>query len=120
MQSSNIQRGCVAKTRGVMINSALFVYRAVDSEGNTIEFLLSPTRDAEAAIRFFLKALHATVDGASQAHPVEKQVAQHATAANPATSIPRVVKERGFSLLFFPTLLILFSKEESGVYAWGS
>jgi IS6 family transposase len=29
------------------------LYRAVDSEGNTLEFLLSPTRDAEAATRFF-------------------------------------------------------------------
>jgi IS6 family transposase len=69
----------------------MYLYRAVDSEGNTIEFLLSPTRDAEAATRFFLKALHATADGAPQAHPVEKQVAQLATATNPATSIPRVI-----------------------------
>src|SRR6266516_5255253 len=29
-----------------------YLYRAVDSEGNTLEFLLSPTRDAEAAERF--------------------------------------------------------------------
>jgi transposase, IS6 family len=36
------------------------LYRAVDSEGNTLEFLLSPTRDAEAAKRFFLKALPST------------------------------------------------------------
>ncbi len=64
-----------------------YLYR----EGNTLEFLLSPTRDAEAATRFFLKALHSTADGAPQAHPVEKQVAQLATAVNPATSIPRVI-----------------------------
>src|SRR5260370_22033527 len=38
----------------------MYLYRAVDSEGNTLEFLLSPTRDAEAAKRFFVKALHAT------------------------------------------------------------
>ncbi|GLV56041.1 hypothetical protein KDH_28850 [Dictyobacter sp. S3.2.2.5] len=38
----------------------MYLYRAVDSEGNTIEFLLSPTRDAEAAKRFFLKALQRT------------------------------------------------------------
>jgi IS6 family transposase len=31
----------------------------VDSEGNTLEFLLSPTRDAEAAKRFFSKTLAA-------------------------------------------------------------
>src|SRR6266487_1754362 len=36
-----------------------YLYRAVDSEGNTLEFLLSPTRDAEAAKRFFRKALGA-------------------------------------------------------------
>ncbi len=29
-----------------------YLYRAVDSEGTTLEFLLSPTRDAEAAKRF--------------------------------------------------------------------
>jgi IS6 family transposase len=31
----------------------MFLYRAVDSQGNTREFLLSPTLDAEAAKRFF-------------------------------------------------------------------
>jgi transposase, IS6 family len=36
-----------------------YLYRAVDSDGNTLEFLLSPTRDAEAAKCFFVKALHA-------------------------------------------------------------
>ncbi len=30
----------------------MYLYRAVDSEGNTLEFLLSTTRDAEAAKRF--------------------------------------------------------------------
>jgi transposase-like protein len=32
------------------------LYRAVDSQGHTIEFFLSSTRDAEAAKRFFFKA----------------------------------------------------------------
>jgi transposase, IS6 family len=68
-----------------------YLYRAIDSEGNTLEFLLSPTRDAEAATRFFLKALHSTADGAPQAHPVEEQMTQPATVANPATSAPRVI-----------------------------
>jgi IS6 family transposase len=36
-----------------------YLYRAVDSEGNTIDFLLSPNRDAQAAKRFFQKALRA-------------------------------------------------------------
>jgi transposase, IS6 family len=35
----------------------MYLYRAVDSEGSTLEFLLSPTRDAEAAKRFFVTSL---------------------------------------------------------------
>ncbi len=38
----------------------MYLYGAVDSQGNTLEFLLSPTRDALAAKRFFAKALAAT------------------------------------------------------------
>jgi transposase, IS6 family len=37
----------------------MYLARAVDSQGNTLEFLLSPRRDAEAAKRFFSKALAA-------------------------------------------------------------
>jgi IS6 family transposase len=39
----------------------MYLYRAMDSQGNTFAFLLSPTRDAEAAKRFFCKALASTV-----------------------------------------------------------
>jgi transposase-like protein len=35
----------------------MYLYRAVDSEGNTIDFYLSKTRDHRAAKRFFKKAL---------------------------------------------------------------
>src|SRR3712207_693484 len=35
----------------------MYLYRAVDSGGQTIDFLLSARRDAEAAKRFFRKAL---------------------------------------------------------------
>jgi transposase, IS6 family len=52
-----------------------YLYRVVDSEGHTIEFFLSPTRDAEAAKRFFLKALHSTAASAPQAPSIEGQVA---------------------------------------------
>src|SRR5450432_614727 len=52
----------------------VYLYRAVDSEGNTLEFLLSPTRDAEAAKRFFLKALHSSPGLAPQSHPFEERV----------------------------------------------
>jgi IS6 family transposase len=37
----------------------VYLYRAVDSYGNTLEFLLSKTRDAQAAKQFFAKALGA-------------------------------------------------------------
>jgi len=40
-----------------------YLYRAVDSRSDTIDFLLSPKRDADAARRFFQKALQ------SQKHP---------------------------------------------------
>jgi IS6 family transposase len=51
----------------------MYLSRAVDSTGDTIEFFLSPTRDAAAAKRFFLKALHSTTDSTPQAHPIEEQ-----------------------------------------------
>ncbi|PDY40800.1 DDE-type integrase/transposase/recombinase, partial [Bacillus pseudomycoides] len=35
----------------------MYLYRAVDSEGNTIDFIFSKTRDHKAAKRFFKKAL---------------------------------------------------------------
>jgi transposase, IS6 family len=68
-----------------------YLYRAVDSEGNTLEFLLSPTRDAEAAKCFFVKALRSAAGSTPQVHPVEEQVAEPTAAANPATSVPRVI-----------------------------
>src|SRR5450432_1064987 len=54
----------------------VYLYRAVDSDGKTLEFLLSPTRDAEAAERFFCKALHATTGCVPQGDLVEEQVIQ--------------------------------------------
>src|SRR5438128_12545838 len=66
----------------------VYLYRAVDSDGNTLEFLLSPTRDAEAAKRFFLKALHSTTGSAPQSHPIKKQVVQPTAAVAPNTSQP--------------------------------
>jgi transposase, IS6 family len=37
----------------------MYLYRAVDSQGQTLEFLLSPKRDTEAAKHVFTKALAA-------------------------------------------------------------
>src|SRR4029450_11327570 len=44
-----------------------YLYRAVDSAGQTLDFLLSPTRDATAAKQFFRKVLRAC-------HPVPPRV----------------------------------------------
>jgi transposase-like protein len=38
----------------------MYLYRAVDSKGKTLDFWLSPTRDGEAAKRFFVKTLAAS------------------------------------------------------------
>src|SRR5258708_18523487 len=52
-----------------------YLYRAVDSEGNTLEFLLSETRDAAAAKRFFSKALGATHTVVPRVITVDKNAA---------------------------------------------
>ncbi len=71
----------------------MYLYRAVDSDGNTLEFLLSPTRDAGAAKRFFVKALHATAGSPPQARPAEEQVTQPpvSAASKASRSAPRVI-----------------------------
>ncbi|OJD44040.1 transposase [Bacillus nitratireducens] len=38
----------------------MYLYRAVDSEGNTVDFYLSESRDKQTAKRFFKKALAAS------------------------------------------------------------
>jgi transposase-like protein len=85
-------RGRVDETYIKVKNIWTYLYRAVDSEGNTLEFLLSPTRDAEAAKRFFCKALHATADSTPQARPSEEQGVLPTAPTVPTTTIlaPRV------------------------------
>ena len=53
----------------------MYLYRAVDSEGNTLEFLLSATRDAEAAKRFSSKTLAASHTGEPRVITVDKNAA---------------------------------------------
>ncbi len=53
----------------------MYLYRAVDSAGNTLEFLLSPTRDAEAAQRFFSKTLAASHTSEPRVMTVDKNAA---------------------------------------------
>jgi IS6 family transposase len=70
-----------------------YLYRAIDSEGNTLEFLLSPTRDAESAKRFLVKALHSSACLVSQKPSTEVQLAQPTAEAAPSTPTlaPRVI-----------------------------
>jgi transposase, IS6 family len=53
----------------------MYLYRAVDSQGNTLEFRLSPTRDAEAAKRFFAKTLAAPHTTTPRVITVDKNAA---------------------------------------------
>src|SRR6266567_359446 len=66
----------------------MYLYQAVGSQGKPLEFLLSATRDAKAAKRLFVKALHATSCSAPQARPVEEQVAQSTAQADLTTTTP--------------------------------
>jgi transposase, IS6 family len=50
----------------------MYLYRAVDSQGNTLESFFSPTRDAKAAKRFFLKTLMASHTSKPQVINVDK------------------------------------------------
>jgi transposase, IS6 family len=53
----------------------MYLYRAVDSQGNTLEFLLSPRRGTEAAKRFFSKALAAPHTSTPRVITVDKNAA---------------------------------------------
>ena len=66
----------VDETYSTIRKTWMDLYRAVDVDGNPLEFLLSPTRDAEAATRFFVKALQSTACSVSPAATVEEEVDQ--------------------------------------------
>jgi transposase-like protein len=70
-----------------------YLYRAVDSEGNTIEFFLSSTRDAQAARRFFAKALSSSVDSVPHTHQIEEKRTQLTVPeeSHARRSVPRVI-----------------------------
>lgn len=53
----------------------MYLYRAVDSHGATLEFLLSERRDAQAARRFFTKALTASHTSTPRVITVDKNPA---------------------------------------------
>jgi transposase-like protein len=53
----------------------VYLYRAVDSQGKTLDFVLSPTRDGKAAKRFFLKTLAASHTSSPRVITVDKNAA---------------------------------------------
>jgi IS6 family transposase len=53
----------------------VYLYRAVDSQGNTLDFVLSPTRDGESAKRFLLKTLAASHTNEPRVINVDKNAA---------------------------------------------
>ena len=59
------------KVKGVW----MYLYRAVDSRGNTLEFLLSVARDTQAAKHFFSKALGASHTVTPRVITVDKNAA---------------------------------------------
>ena len=76
-----------------------YLYRAVDSQGNTLDFLLSAKRDAAAAERFLRKTLNASHTQESRVINVDKNAAYPAAVNDlkadeqlPATTELRQVK----------------------------
>ncbi|GHO73882.1 IS6 family transposase [Ktedonobacter sp. SOSP1-85] len=59
------------KVKGVWV----YLYRAVDSQGKTLEFLLSPTRDAQTVRRFYSKTLAAPHTSEPSVITVDKNAA---------------------------------------------
>jgi len=68
----------------------MYLYRAVDSDGNTLEFLLSPTRDAEAAKGFFVKALQSAASSTAAPELDNEEMERQAEFSAPE-SAPRVI-----------------------------
>ncbi|KFG69423.1 IS6 family transposase [Microvirga sp. BSC39] len=73
----------------------VYLYRAVDAAGQTIDFLLSPKRDATAARRFFRKAM-------KQSHTVSRR--RITVDKNAAYPIATKTMERGRELWRFAKL----------------
>ncbi len=67
-----------------------YLYRAVDKEGNTIDFLLTAKRDKAAAMRFFDKAM--------QDNGTPEKIVMDKSGANKA-AIDQIVKDQGMSIV---------------------
>ena len=77
------------------------MYRAVDSVGNTLDFLLSAKRDALAAKRFFRKTLKAFHTSPPRVITVDKNPAYPKTIKEliAAKKLPEIVKLRQIKYL---------------------
>ncbi|GHP00372.1 IS6 family transposase [Reticulibacter mediterranei] len=71
----------------------MYLYRAVDSQGNTLEFLLSPRRDAETAKSFFYKALYVSASPTPPVCLIEGKPTQSTAPVglDPTIQTPRVI-----------------------------
>ncbi len=74
----------------------MYLYRAVDSHGKTLEFLLSPTRDTEAAKSFFLKALQSSARSAAQGYSMHEMETASLLASQSAPCVNNVDKNAAY------------------------
>jgi transposase-like protein len=65
----------VDETYIIVLGEWKYLYRAVDSQGNTLDFMLSAKRDARAAERFFRKVLKSTHNQKPRVINVDKNAA---------------------------------------------
>ena len=70
-----------------------YLYRAVDKEGNTIDFLLTAKRDKAAAMRFFDKALHGIC--------TPEKVTMDKSGAN-KSAIDQIIEDKEISVIVRP------------------
>lgn len=78
-----------------------YLYRAVDSQGNTLDFLLTANRDAKAAKRFFRKTLKAIHTQIPRVITVDKNPAypKAIKELKAAQKLPEIVKLRQIKYL---------------------
>ncbi len=78
-----------------------YLYRAVDSQGNTLDFLLTAKRDAKAAKRFFRKTLKAVHTQTPRVITVDKNPAYSKAIKElkAAKKLPEIVKLRQIKYL---------------------
>jgi transposase-like protein len=99
-----------------------YLYRAVDKQGQTVDFLLTKNRDKAAAVRFFMKAISnhevpekITLDGSQASHqavaelkaegvlPAQTLVWTNKYLNNMIEQDHRRVKQRCYPMLWFKT-----------------